>query len=85
MNYTTVEVELENGHVRPAGDEALPAKARALLTLLDQPAPVPALTCIQLAERWATFDKLPASEATSFASDIEQIHGSLPSLKSAWD
>lgn len=35
MSYQTVEVELENGHVRPAAGEPLPAKARALLTILE--------------------------------------------------
>ena len=34
MNYKTVEVELENGRVRPAGAETLPDKAHALLTIL---------------------------------------------------
>jgi len=34
MSYKTVEVELENGRVSPAGKESLPAKARALLTIL---------------------------------------------------
>jgi hypothetical protein len=35
MSYKTLEVELENGRVHPAGAEILPAKARALLTILD--------------------------------------------------
>jgi hypothetical protein len=35
MSYRTVEVELENGRVRPRAEEPLPAKARALLTILD--------------------------------------------------
>ncbi len=34
MSYKTVEVELENGRVRPAGAETLPDKAHALLTIL---------------------------------------------------
>lgn len=34
MSYQTVEVELENGHVRPSKGEALPEKAHALLTIL---------------------------------------------------
>lgn len=34
MSYQTLEVELEDGRVRPAGGEKLPAKARALLTIL---------------------------------------------------
>jgi hypothetical protein len=35
MSYKTVEVELENGKVRPSGSETLPEKAHALLTILD--------------------------------------------------
>lgn len=35
MNYQTVEVDLENGRVRPRGSESLPAKARALLTIVE--------------------------------------------------
>ena len=34
MSYKTVEVELDNGRVHPAGAETLPAKAHALLTIL---------------------------------------------------
>ena len=34
MSYKTVEVELEDGRVRPSGSETLPPKAHALLTIL---------------------------------------------------
>jgi hypothetical protein len=34
MSYKTLEVELENGRVRPSGAEILPIKAHALLTIL---------------------------------------------------
>jgi len=34
MSYQTVEVELENGQVRPSGAETLPAKAHASLTII---------------------------------------------------
>lgn len=44
MSYQTVEVELENGRVRPSGPEALPAKAHALLTILSPLTPEPAET-----------------------------------------
>jgi hypothetical protein len=37
MRYRTLEVDLENGHVLPRGAEPLPAKARALLTILELP------------------------------------------------
>jgi len=36
MSYQTLEVDLENGRVRPRGAEALPAKARALLTIVEE-------------------------------------------------
>ena len=35
MSYQTVEVDLEDGMVRPRGSESLPAKARALLTIVE--------------------------------------------------
>ena len=35
MSYQTLEVDLENGQVRPRGAEMLPAKARALLTIIE--------------------------------------------------
>ncbi len=44
MSYKTVEVELENGRVRPSGAEALPDKAHALLTILGPAAAEPAET-----------------------------------------
>jgi hypothetical protein len=34
MSYQTLEVELDHGQVRPHKAEILPAKARALLTIL---------------------------------------------------
>ena len=34
MSYKTVEVEVDNGRVRPQGLETLPLKARGLLTIL---------------------------------------------------
>jgi hypothetical protein len=85
MSYKTVEVELENGHVRPAGPELLPAKARALLTLLDFAAPSAARTCSDLAERWSKLERLPSDEASVFADDIERGRAALPPLKPAWD
>jgi hypothetical protein len=51
MSCKTLEVELENGHVRPRDSETLPAKAHALLTLLDSSPPPVARTCSELAER----------------------------------
>ncbi|MEX1116214.1 MAG: hypothetical protein WEB53_13250 [Akkermansiaceae bacterium] len=36
MSYQTVEVDLENGRVRPRGADALPTKARALLTIVEE-------------------------------------------------
>ncbi len=35
MSYKTVEVDLENGRVLPRGNTTLPAKAHALLTILE--------------------------------------------------
>jgi hypothetical protein len=36
MSYRTLEVELADGRVQARGKEKLPAKARALLTILDE-------------------------------------------------
>jgi hypothetical protein len=84
MSYQTVEVLLENGNVRPSGSEILPAKARALLTILNSNSS-PALTCSELAARWASLEKLPPNDAAAFADDIERSRATLPPLKSAWD
>ena len=35
MSFKTVEVELEDGRVRPSGAEVLPTRAHALLTILE--------------------------------------------------
>lgn len=86
MSYKTVEVELENGRVRPSGSETLPAKARALLTLLDSVTLTPAVqTCGELAERWSQLERLASDEANAFADDIEHARTTLPPLKPAWD
>ena len=86
MSYKTVEVLPENGQVRPAGSETLPAKARALLTLLDSRKPAEAArTCGDLAERWRLFERLPSDEANAFADDIERGRTTLRPLKTAWD
>lgn len=85
MAYTTMEVELENGRVRPCGTEPLPLKAHALLTFLDVGGSGPALTCGELAARWALVEKLPMDEAEAFAKDIEESRSKLGAPKSAWD
>lgn len=84
MNYTTVEVVLDNGVVRPSGTETLPLHARALLTVLESSKPTPA-NAEELARWWAARDRLPPEEAEAFARDIEEARASLPPLKSAWD
>jgi hypothetical protein len=85
MSYKTLEVELENGRVRPSGSETLPPNARALLTLLDSRVSQTAHNCGELAERWNTLEKLPALEASAFADDVENARANLPALKPAWD
>lgn len=85
MSYRTVEVELENGHVRPRGLEVLPPKSHALLTLLDETVTAPAQTCRDLAKRWKSLERLPADEGVSFADDIEAARDKLPLLQSKWD
>ena len=56
MSYKTVEVELEQGRVRPSGSETLPDKARALLVILSPNPPEPEeVTGPSLAELMAEF------------------------------
>jgi hypothetical protein len=85
MTYQTLEVELENGLVRPSGAGTLPAKAHALLTLLDSEISPKALTCGELAERWVRLEKLPSDEAKEFADDIEKSRSNLQPPASGWD
>ena len=85
MSYKTVEVELENGRVRPSGAETLPVKAHALVTVLDHGTSTFALTCSELAERWSSLNKLTPAEAGAFADDLENSRRHLPPLKSGWD
>ena len=85
MSYKTLEVVLKNGRVLPRDDDTLPARARALLTLLDSGAAPPARTCAELAKRWAELESLPREEASAFADDLEQARNTLLPLKPAWD
>ena len=50
MSYQTLEVDLENGRVRPRGAETLPAKARALLTIVEEAQATPKEPARSLAE-----------------------------------
>ncbi len=85
MSYQTLKVDLDNGLVRPCGAEALPAKAHALLTLLDISTHPAVSTCAELAERWPSLEKLPLYEARAVADDMELARSNLPPLKPAWD
>jgi hypothetical protein len=49
------------------------------------PAPGPALTSVEVADRWEKLDKLPPDEANAFADDLEAARRHLPPLRSAWD
>ena len=81
MSCKTLEVELENGRVRPRGAETLPASGHALLTLLDSGSPSVAGTCGELAGHWGGLDKLPLGEANAFADDLEKARAHLSPLK----
>lgn len=74
MSYKTVEVELENGRVRPSGAEPLPSHAHALLTILTSSAPADAdLGGGSLAERVADL----AGIGTGRHSDLSTNHDQL--------
>jgi hypothetical protein len=75
MSYQTLEVDLENGRVRPRGTDALPAKARALLTIVEEEKP-PADTepeC-SLAERVRRFEGIGRGEFTDLSTNKEHLH-----------
>jgi hypothetical protein len=85
VSYRTLEVELEDGRVRPRGSETLPTRAHGLLTLLDSSGASAALTCGDLADRWGHLEKLSVAEAHAFADDLERARTNLPALKPSWD
>ena len=70
MSYQTLEVDLENGRVRPRGTDALPAKARALLTIVEEETP-PADTELErsLAERVRRFEGIGRGEFTDLSTN----------------
>ena len=70
MSYQTLEVELENGRVRAASTETLPAKAHALLTILatTPPAPEPAEN-YSLADRVAHLKGIGRGEYTDLSTN----------------
>ncbi len=70
MSYKTLEVELENGRVRPAGPETLPAKAHALLTILTAaPAAKPGTANGALADRVADLAGIGRGEHTNLSTN----------------
>lgn len=58
-------------------------EGRPVATL--SPLPRPAVTGVELADRWPKLDKLPLDEAMAFADDLESVRRNLPSPESAWD
>ena len=52
MSFQTLEVELKNGRISPCGNERLPAKAHALLTIIEgRPNPAKSVPKGSLADR----------------------------------
>ncbi len=68
MSYQTLEVELENGQVRPRGTERLPEKARALLTILT-PVPDAEPSAGSLADRLRDFAGIGRGEYTDLSTN----------------
>jgi hypothetical protein len=88
MGYRTIEVELENGRVSPTGNELLPGRAHALLTLLDHVSERPltvAQSCDELGKRWQNLKTLTCEEGCAFANDIEAARADIPPLTSSWE
>jgi hypothetical protein len=70
MSYKTVEVELENGRVRPSGSETLPDKAHALLIILTAtPMPNPERSNGSLADRVADLAGIGRGEHTGLSTN----------------
>ncbi|HEY6227826.1 MAG TPA: hypothetical protein VI282_11955 [Verrucomicrobiae bacterium] len=80
MSYRTVEVELENGVVRPAGAEILPTTGHGLLMLFPTGAATPVRSCAELAKWWGTRSRLSEAESKELADDIEKGRSELGPL-----
>jgi hypothetical protein len=76
MSYKTLEVELENGRVHPAGSEELPAKAQALLTILT-PAPAADVSLAKgsLADRVRHLAGIGRGEFTDLSTNKTHMDG----------
>jgi len=74
MSYQTLEVDLENGRVRPRGTDALPAKARALLTIVEEEE-IPAATGAEtsLADRVRRFEGIGRGQYTDLSTNKEHL------------
>jgi len=70
MSYQTLEVDLENGRVRPRGAGTLPAKARAFLTIMEEEE-IPAGTgpTPSLADRVRRFEGIGHGEYTDLSTN----------------
>ncbi len=69
MSYKTLEVELENGRVRPLGAEALPAKAHALLTILSPANSTPELPNASVGELTADLAGIGNGQHTDLSTN----------------
>ncbi len=70
MSYKTLEVELENGRVRTSSAETLPAKAHALLTILESAPSTQAETPgTSLADLGAEFAGIGRGEYTDLSTN----------------
>jgi hypothetical protein len=68
MSHKTVEVELENGRVHPAGAETLPDKANALLTILSPQAVKPEAPAKSLGEAMRELGVMGRGEFTDLST-----------------
>ena len=74
MSYKTLEVELENGWVRPAGAEPLPAHAHALLTILTAtPSMATSTSAGSLAERVADLAGIGRGQHSDLSTNQDQL------------
>jgi len=74
MSYQTLEVDLDNGRVRPRGTEALPAKARALLTIVEEEKMLPDEgAATSLADRVRRFEGIGRGVYTDLSTNKEHL------------
>jgi len=75
MSLITVEVELENGIVRPCGTDTLPTKARGFLTILESEEKTEANTTRTLGDALRELHVESRGEYTDLSTNKKHLEG----------